>query len=372
MDAWYRNLPRLVGVVAGRAGRAVPGRLAAATTVLELAQPLARAAFVVLPPLVVATGRIPATVEPVDALRWSGPWLVAALVVHRLGRPRPTSPLRLLHAGFRTLGVDLDAMVRARRRRRPGDGPTLQRGVSLTLLVSASVSAALIATGRSPLPDLATAVAMVVVLVQLLVARDVLWAQKDRQRRILPRVPLPPDPAETVAVTDLSALGAGFVTRSPLEVGARIRFDLTVVHPRGGRVHTQVDGVVARVDVAGSPSVGYLQFEPDDEAFDELLYHCGMTAPFTSRHEPPVCPLRSGRPTGEVVEVPDLRRSLLRMSRRSTLTDGDLAWLRHSSDRRSGTDDLSVASADGGAWTPTSTGAPAHVRSGPPPPTGNR
>ncbi len=286
----------------------------------------ARSATFLLVPVSVWTGRVPLTMAPSDLAFILVPWWCLTAVARRTLVPRRWGVLGQLRRDVRTLGADLHAGLRRGGEPAVSAFVRYQRTTALALVVLALITSAPlfgVGPGVGP-PDLASALSGVAALVMLGVARDTLWASTERQRRGLPREAWAHvQPAGPFRIKDVSPLG--ILVDGPPTVQVSDVVDVDLALPLPGRPATTVRhrAVVQRV----KPGEGiFLQFDLDDDLFDELLYFTAVTLPMMRRLDVRARPVVSIRERGRQAPVPDLAPWMASVLRGATeaRTPGDV------------------------------------------------
>jgi hypothetical protein len=250
--------------------------------VLELWSPLVRVALLVLMVVVPTLGWAPLSLG--DGVVVLGYGAVVADAGRRLVSPEEPVGGRL-RRGYRTLWVDLRAL--AGRTEAPPRGGAIQGqlGVAVALLGCCLVAglAPLVGPTAGRLPEASHGLLLLGALVLAWLARDVLFAVEDRQRRAVPRTAVRAVGAARTApgpvATHLSPHGVdvadagGFAPGEVLSVGLRLPF-------ADGRCWERtVTAVVERPRGDG----GFARFDLDDVILDELAHYCAVAVPVLAR-----------------------------------------------------------------------------------------
>ncbi len=266
---------------------------------------VARGALFALVPLSVWSGVVPLTVSARDLALVVVPWWCLTAVARRTLAPHRWGWLGQLRRDVRTLGVDAHARWGGAGEPRLGAFVRFQRTTALALVTLAVVtSAPLFGVGPTGLPDLARALAGVAALVMLGIARDTLWASTERQRRSLPRETwAQAQPSGPFRIQDVSPLGILVDGPSSVQVSDVVDIELALPLPGRSAATVRHRAVVQRV----KPGEGiFLQFDLDDDLFDELLYFTAVTLPMMRRLGVWARPVVSIRERGRQAPVPDL------------------------------------------------------------------
>ncbi len=280
--------------------------------IVEAWSVIPRLIALVLPAVVAITGQLPFTFSFSSALTFGLPWFILAALSRGKAQGPRAGLWNGLRVGVRTLAADLAALdAKSDVRFAPGQLASRQVRLLFFILVTAIFGAFAQTVGFSmqELPKLAHALVVAASGVVIAAVRDGAWAQTDRQLRILPRVHVPGDGV----VRGLSPFGIDL--QMPLDIGEEI--ECPVMLPLPGREPFQRNLTSVVVKRHRQRASYYVAFDLDEEAFDEMLHFCAVTAPTMERLGiPPDSPFgqpqRTGRmrpnPKGEW--TPDVQESV--------------------------------------------------------------
>ncbi len=237
--------------------------------IIEAWSVVPRTFMLCLAAIVALTGLLPFTFGFAEVVAVAGPWFALAALARRAANPGADwSDLR---AGARTATADFVGLARGSALAiRPGGLAARHARVALGGVVVAAVGcfAQVLGLRAEPLPTLAHGLVIAASVALLVLVRDSIWAQSDRERRSLPRI------AGTNALTtSISPFGATLdlaqTTIGHLTKGDVVRLRLRVSQPQ----RSDWERVVTAV---ASGDGGYVQFDLDEPVFDQLLYGCAV------------------------------------------------------------------------------------------------
>ena len=240
---------------------------------------------VAIPAVCALTGFLPLTVGFAGAALVAAPWWLLSGLARRL-TDRSREPLgshlrrvaRTALVDLRVLGHHTDPVPSA------ASVASQQASTAMVLFVLCVASAMIPFTrfAMNPLPALGGALVLVAALVLLWLARDVYLAIEDRQHRSMARFEQTARSGalESVFATrSISPLGFDAETELDLDIGQRISTRLAILEADGSVIERTVLATVARLETNRAHARVYVEFEPDEALFDQMLYFVSVTAP---------------------------------------------------------------------------------------------
>ncbi len=242
-----------------------------------------RVAALLLPVLVALTGWLPINPSVRGTALFMVPWFVLAAMARKQTREGSSAYWSDLRVGARTITADFLGLARGSSLGiAPGEIAVRHLRVMMAGAVLAIVGCFVQLTPLhlNKLSNAAAAIVIVLCVGVLLLVRDSVWAQSDRQKRILPRAVAGHTAGQSTAI---SPFGADILQK--LEPGDEVALTLSLPQPRRNNWQRNVIGVVHKT--GEQPETGlttsYVQFDLDSELLDALLYFCGVTAPTLRR-----------------------------------------------------------------------------------------
>lgn len=243
-----------------------------------------------LPAVVALTGWLPLVTSVQSAALFGLPWFVLAAMSR--ARMRASDGDRREHhwsdlrSGVRTITADFYGLVRGSSLAIP-PGQIAARHLRVVGIIGVlgfvGCFAQLVGLHLNKLSDLAAVSVSLASLVVLACVRDTVWAQSDRERRVLPRS-RPTQTNETVS--GLSPYGADIA--EAFVPGTELAFRVSFPQPGRNAWERNITGVVHSQTGESAGSGSYAQFDLDTATLDELLYFCGVTSPTLTRLKQPV------------------------------------------------------------------------------------